>query len=240
MTRCQYPSHMVAIISRLSLLSASVAFTLSACGPGTYSHGFEAEAAAMVRPPVTAEGPWLGSWQSEVNGHHGPLWCIVRPTPGRCGNYDFRYRAGWGVFRFGDYTHTTPACVADSGSLALAGAMALPGRLGTYQVKGLLTRNSFDATYRSAADHGTLTLRRPAASQKGISTLSRRLRRARAKSVPYLANERQSQGGSRCPRAGARRPVLAGENREICRLAANLYQNESGLLKGDSCGGCDS
>ena len=160
---------MAAIISRRFIFAASVAFTLSSCGTGTYSRAFEAEATAMVRPPVTAEGPWQGSWQSEVNGHHGPLWCIVRPTPGYSGSYDFRYRAGWGIFRFGDYTHTTPACVAASGSLALAGSMTLPGGLGTYQVKGLLTGNSFDATYRSAADHGTMTLRRPAASQKGTT-----------------------------------------------------------------------
>jgi hypothetical protein len=157
----QNPFQMVAMISRLLLPTAALAFALSSCGLSPYSRDFEAELATMARPPLTSEGPWLGSWQSDVNGHHGPLWCMVRPACDRAGYYDFRYRAGWGILRFGDYTHTTLASVTRGGSLALAGSMTLPGGLGTYQVKGRLTRDSFDATYRSAADHGTLTLRRP-------------------------------------------------------------------------------
>lgn len=160
---------MVAMIFRLLLPTAALAFALSSCGPNPYSRDFEAEMAALARPPVTAEGPWLGSWKNDVNGHHGPLWCIVRPSPDRSGYYDFRYRAGWGIFRFGDYTHTSPASIARDGSITLAGSMTLPGGLGTYQVKGLLTRNSCDATYRSAADHGTITLRRPSPNRTSVT-----------------------------------------------------------------------
>jgi hypothetical protein len=145
-------------------LTATVAIAVSACGTRSYSRGFEKATAAMARPPATAEGPWQGTWQSGVNGHHGPLWCIVQPTPDRIGHYDFRYRAGWGVLRFGDYTHTTPALRAADGSLRLTGSMTLPGGFGTYQVSGRLTRDTFDATYRSADDHGTMTLRRPEAA----------------------------------------------------------------------------
>ena len=150
--------------SRLIHLAAALAFAsaLSSCGTGSYPDGFAKASAALVRPPATAEGPWQGSWTSGVNGHHGPLWCIVRPTPNRPDHYDFRYRAGWGALRFGDYTHTTPARLAGDGSIHLAGAMQLPGGLGNYQVEGRLTRDTFHATYRSAADHGTMTLRRPA------------------------------------------------------------------------------
>ncbi|MCF7733007.1 MAG: hypothetical protein K9N23_15065 [Akkermansiaceae bacterium] len=150
---------------RLPPLAAALAFILSSCGTGSYSRGFKTATDAMVRPPATAEGPWQGSWKSAVNGHHGPLWCIVRPAPDRPGHYDFRYRAGWGILRFGDYTHTMPARPASDGSMKLSGRMSLPGGLGTYRVEGRLTRDTFEAGYRSTGDHGTMSLRRPASRQ---------------------------------------------------------------------------
>jgi len=115
----------------------------------------------MVRPPVNAEGPWQGTWVSAVNGHHGPLWCMVHRSPGHPGCYDFRYRAGWGVVRFGDYTHQVRAYLASDGSLKLSGAMVLPAGLGMYRVDGRLTPETFVAAYQSAHDRGTMELRRP-------------------------------------------------------------------------------
>ena len=141
-------------------LAASMAVALSSCA-NSYKRGFAEASAALPRPPVNAQGPWLGTWKSDVNGHTGPLWCIVQPTPDKPDKYDFRYRAGWGVFKFGDYTHTIPAKLGKDGSLALSGEMELPGGLGTYRVKGSLTRETFDATYQGAGDRGTMTLKRP-------------------------------------------------------------------------------
>lgn len=133
---------------------------LGSCAPG-YHAAFKKEAALLPDPPVSPEGAWQGSWKSDTNGHHGPLWCIVRPTPGKAGSHDFRYRAGWGIVRFGNYTHTTPTTRNQDGTLLLNGAMTLPAGLGTYKVKGTLTATTFDATYSSKHDRGTLTLRRP-------------------------------------------------------------------------------
>jgi hypothetical protein len=147
------------IAFRLIPLVATLAF--SSCGISSYSREFEKASAAMPRPPVNAEGPWQGTWKSDVNGHHGPLWAIVQPNADLPGHYDFRYRAGWGALRFGDYTHTTPARPGRDGSIELSGEMVLPGGFGNYQVEGRLTRDTFKATYRSAADHGTMTLQRP-------------------------------------------------------------------------------
>jgi hypothetical protein len=141
-------------------LIAVIAVALSSCA-NSYHGGFTEASAALPRPPTNAEGPWLGTWVSEVNGHTGPLWCIVQPTPERHGRYDFRYRAGWGVFKFGDYIHTVPAKAGKDGSLTLSGEMKLPGGLGIYQVKGKLTRKTFTATYRGAGDRGTISLKRP-------------------------------------------------------------------------------
>jgi hypothetical protein len=145
----------------LALGVGALAVALASCSVATYPRSFDRAAAAMVRPPPTAEGPWEGKWTSRVNGHHGPLWCIVQPSPGKPGHYDFRYRAGWGLIRFGDYTHTVPASLAADGSMLLAGQMVLPGGFGTYEVEGRLTRDTFEAVYKSKGDHGTMSLRRP-------------------------------------------------------------------------------
>lgn len=144
------------------LFCLATAITLLSSCTNSYTHGFADASAALSRPPANAEGPWLGMWVSEVNGHTGPLWCIVQPKLGNPGKYDFRYRAGWGVLKFGDYTHTIPAKLGKDGSLALSGEMELPGGLGTYQVNGRLTRETFDATYQGAGDRGTMSLKRPA------------------------------------------------------------------------------
>jgi hypothetical protein len=135
---------------------------LCSCGANSYRSGFAQASSNLPHPPTNAKGPWLGTWVSEANGHNGPLWCIVQPSLDEPGKYDFRYRAGWGVLKFGDYTHTVPAKLAKDGSLALSGEMKLPGGLGIYEVKGKLTRETFSATYHSASDHGTMSLKRPA------------------------------------------------------------------------------
>ena len=148
---------------RLILLAAAIVLPLSSCGTGSYARGFAASSTAMVRPPVNADGPWQGAWVSVFNGDHRPLWCIVQRSAGRPGYYDFRYCAGWGVVRFGDYTHRVAARLASDGSLKLNGAMILPAGLGTYRVDGRLTREAFVAEYQSANDCGKMELRRPPA-----------------------------------------------------------------------------
>ena len=145
------------------LLTAIFTVALASCGTGPYSRSFKEATTSLPRPAPNVEGPWKGTWKSKVNGHQGPLWCIVQPTPNQPGRYDFRYRAGWGKLQFGDYTHTLTARTAGDGSLPISGEMPRPGGLGTYQVKGRLTRDSFMATYQSKADHGIMILSRPAA-----------------------------------------------------------------------------
>ena len=143
------------------LIAVALSLVLCSCA-NPYHRGFTEASAALPRPPANAEGPWLGTWVSDVNGHTGPLWCIVQPTPDRPGTYYFRYRAGWGVLKFGDYTHTIPAKLAADGSMKLSGEMALPCGFGNYQVEGRLSRETFNATYQSEGDRGTMTLKRPA------------------------------------------------------------------------------
>ena len=109
---------------------------LASCS--SYQRDFRA-AVRAYEPSPSPSGPWKGSWQSEVNGHHGPLWCLVRQNPDNPRLWDFRYRAGWGVLQFGDYTHRIEARPTPRGNLPVTGKMTLPNNFGTYTVKGLVT-----------------------------------------------------------------------------------------------------
>ena len=136
-------------------------FALGSCGFSRYERGFAREVAAMDVPPRGVEGPWVGERESRKNGHRGPLWCIVSPDEGERGERDFRYRAGWGWLRFGDYTHRARLEPGRGGVRRLVGEMELPGGLGRYRVKGELTPVGFTAQYAAAADHGVMRLWRP-------------------------------------------------------------------------------
>lgn len=118
-----------------------------------------AGAAGQFNDPT---GPWVGKWLSNHNGHKGSLWCIITETPDKPGFYDFRYRAGWGILKFGNYVHTVETKVDAAGNLRVTGKMDLPKMLGTYSVDGTVTKTEFNAKYTSTTgDHGTMTLRRP-------------------------------------------------------------------------------
>jgi hypothetical protein len=128
----------------------------------TYQADFAQAVGAAEVPPHSPQGPWEGHWKSNANGHEGPLWCILSPTPDNPKAMDFRYRAGWGKIQFGDYLHTVAVPTAKPQKISLADQMKLPGGFGTYTIKGTVTSTTFDATFRSdGGDHGTMTLRRP-------------------------------------------------------------------------------
>ncbi|MEM1083282.1 MAG: hypothetical protein AAGI48_04110 [Verrucomicrobiota bacterium] len=138
-----------------------LSFVMVSCVPGTYTRDFVKETASQPDPPTSVEGPWVGEWKSEVNGHQGPLWCIVRPSEDQPGHYDFRYRAGWGMMKFGDYVHQVAAEPDAEGNLELKGEMDLPAGLGVYEVDGRLTPTEFKARFDSKGDRGTMLLKRP-------------------------------------------------------------------------------
>ena len=133
----------------------------ASCTSVGYHRDFAKATKALPVVPTTPEGPWKGTWKSQTNGHTGPIWCILQPSAEQAGKFDFRYRAGWGMLQFGDYTHTVPAAIAGDGSLALKGKMELPAGGGTYTVDGTLSPTSFEAKYSSKADRGTMSLQRP-------------------------------------------------------------------------------
>lgn len=144
------------MLRKLVIFAGSL-FLLASCS--SYQRDFRA-AVRSQSGYNSPTGPWKGEWKSEVNGHHGPLWCMVSGDS-RAGIWNFRYRAGWGVLQFGDYTHQIAAIPESDGSLPVEGKMTLPNNFGTYTVKGQLTKDRFDLRYQGSGDRGTMTLIRP-------------------------------------------------------------------------------
>ncbi|MEJ6578897.1 MAG: hypothetical protein QNL33_10195 [Akkermansiaceae bacterium] len=125
-----------------------------------YQRDFK-RAVSEYQPAQSPTGPWKGTWKSEVNGHHGPLWCIVSSDDLSPQTWHFRYRAGWGVLRFGDYTHSVATKLKPDESLPLDASMTLPNNFGTYAVKGPITPTQFKVRFEGNGDKGTMTLSRP-------------------------------------------------------------------------------
>ena len=144
-------------MSRILLLLV-VSF-LTSCG-SSYHSAFQ-KSKKQELPKSSVEGAWKGTWKSEVNGHHGPIWCIVSENQKTANLWDFRYRAGWGVLQFGDYLHQVPTQLNRQGNLLVDGKMTLPNNFGTYSVKGEITPNQFQLRYQGSGDRGTMTLTRP-------------------------------------------------------------------------------
>lgn len=124
-----------------------------------YSSDYK-KAASKFQQGKTPAGPWEGTWKSNHNGHTGPLWCLV--SPDKDPNFwNFRYRAGWGALKFGDYVHRVETKLGPDGTLPMDASMTLPANFGTYAVKGTLTPTKFDLRFKGNGDHGTMTLTRP-------------------------------------------------------------------------------
>ena len=87
-------------------------------------------------------------------------WCMIKRDESSSGTYNFRYRAGWGLLQFGDYTHPVRTTQED-GALSLNHSMTLPNNFGTYRVKGQVSPTRFECRFQGNGDKGTMTLQRP-------------------------------------------------------------------------------
>ena len=142
-------------------LAIFASLLLASCS--SYQREFKAstnEFRSAIKLKATPTGPWKGTWKSEVNGHHGPLWCMITRNESSPETYNFRYRAGWGLLQFGDYTHPITTTQED-GALSLNHSMALPNNLGTYRIKGRVGPTQFECRFQGNSDKGTMVLQRP-------------------------------------------------------------------------------
>ncbi|MDF1823764.1 MAG: hypothetical protein P1U68_03930 [Verrucomicrobiales bacterium] len=109
---------------------------------------------------VTPEGPWTGSWTTTSNGHTGKLRAIVRKSPRKAGEYQFRYHATWAKIFSGGYTVSYP--VTRSGdSYRVSGDQKL-GIFGTFGHQGKIQGERFEASISNKkGDIGVFVLERP-------------------------------------------------------------------------------
>ncbi len=137
-------------------LLSLLALGLASCS--SYQTDFK-KAARQFEQGESPAGSWKGTWKSEVNGHHGPLWCIL--SQDAKDQWTFRYRAGWGILQFGDYQHPVKASLKPGPVLPIDDKMTLPKNFGTYAVKGTVTPTQFNFRFSGNGDKGTMTLTRP-------------------------------------------------------------------------------
>ena len=136
------------------------------CGCSQFESKWKAAALqeSQAAPAAGIEGRWEGTWQSEGNSHSGGLRCIITRTSDATFHADY-HATYWKLFQFG-YSMpltVTPPAAPDEETTSFAGDADL-GWLagGNYHYDGHATPADFYCTYRSARDHGTFKMTRPA------------------------------------------------------------------------------
>jgi hypothetical protein len=145
-------------IARSFTLLACATLLLAAGGCSTFHHDWR-QAAAQPAPADDITGRWEGTWQSDVNGHHGGLRCVVtKESPGK---YRIHYRATWKKILHGSY-NVEVAVRREGGTFKSTGGADLGWKYGGhYSYEGDATPTEFTSTYKSKGDHGTFKLKRP-------------------------------------------------------------------------------
>lgn len=136
----------------LFLLAATLGVATSGC------RSFEKDWAAAGRVPVPSADPlggrWTGTWQNTNNAHGGDLRAIVPPSDST--RRTVRFFATW---KGHSGSFTSPLTVTKQGDTAtFVGRRRILGfRITT---RGEAEHGRFNATYQSAFDNGTFTLKR--------------------------------------------------------------------------------
>ena len=135
-----------------------LASSLSNCSTGFNQQWHEA--AALLPKPNDARGAWVGTWRSEVSGHHGELKAVVTAIPSKSAphEFNFRYHATYAKILSGSFTtiHHVDSRGKLTGSEDLGSFAG-----GVYRYEGKVTPTEFQATYTSAKDHGVFEMKRP-------------------------------------------------------------------------------
>lgn len=145
-------------MKRLSLSALALA-TLFLASCSTFERDWKQSVAAYEAGEVKGpEGPWTGSWTTKTNGHTGDLRAIVSDAGE--GDYDFRYHATWGNIFQGTYKVRYP--VVKQGSTYRVDGDQKLGLFGTFQHRGRISGNRFQATYSNdKGDLGDFSMERP-------------------------------------------------------------------------------
>ena len=141
-------------------LAAAIALVVLLCGCSSFNRDYK-QALVKGAPKDSIEGPWLGSWLSDQNGHQGELRGIITKLDGA--TYQTRFKARfWKLF-----TYTSEAefeMQPHSDGFEFLGTKQL-GWLagGEYTYEGRVSPEKFFSTYANKWDKGTFQMERPKA-----------------------------------------------------------------------------
>ncbi len=141
-----------------TVLLLSLSFAFLAAGCSTFNRDWQRAAAEPISTR-DMEGPWQGTWMSDVNGHNDRLRCLISKKADQ--TYQARFHAKYRkVLSFG---YTVVFDVQKTNDLFKFRSEADLGWLagGRYYYEGQATLTNFFSTYRSKYDHGTFKMTRP-------------------------------------------------------------------------------
>ncbi len=145
---------------RAALLGGLTALAVALTGCSSFNRDYK-KALLKGEPENSIEGPWIGSWVSDKNSHHGELRGIITQVEGN--TYETRFKAKfWGIF-----TYTSAAQFAmepHNAGFEFFGTKKL-GWLagGEYTYEGRVSPEKFFSTYQNKWDNGTFEMERPSA-----------------------------------------------------------------------------
>ncbi len=145
---------------RAALLGGLTALALALTGCSSFNRDYK-QALLKGEPKNSIEGPWIGTWDSDKNSHHGELRGIITQVEGN--TYETRFKAKfWGIF-----TYTSAAQFAmepHNEGFEFFGTKKL-GWLagGEYTYEGRVSPEKFFSTYQNKWDNGTFEMERPSA-----------------------------------------------------------------------------
>ena len=139
-----------------SYTALTLLFLASGC---TFNHDWK-QATRQSSPAAGLEGPWEGSWKSDVDGHSGRLRSLIRKKTDAL--YEARFHANYRKILTFNYT-VLLTTERTHGAFQFHGAANLGWYAGgVYKYEGHADATNFFSTYSSKYDRGTFELRRPA------------------------------------------------------------------------------
>ncbi len=141
-----------------ALLLALIPALLFTSGCASFNRDYQ-QALLQGEPKDGIEGPWIGSWLSDKNGHHGELRGIITKVEGN--TYETRFKAKFMKV----FTYTSEAefeMQPHNDGFEFFGTKKL-GWLagGEYTYEGRVSPKEFFSTYKNKWDHGTFQMERP-------------------------------------------------------------------------------
>ncbi|MDH3582737.1 MAG: hypothetical protein OER86_00820 [Phycisphaerae bacterium] len=143
--------------SHLVILLALAALAAGGCS-SKFNQAWDA-AAAMNPGPGQITGRWVGTWESESNGHHGGLRCIVSQSGE--GTFLAQFHATYARFLTFEYQTLLRGEQRD-GAFYFTGEADLGWAAGgLYRYDGYATDLKLYSTYLAEKDRGRYQLARP-------------------------------------------------------------------------------